>query len=98
MIDASKIITAEMKAASAVSEGREAMQCSPLQGQLALGETRWTAVEALADDTETPWALRRVIKSAQIWRRTDADMDALIWAMGLSPEEADDLFRLAMTL
>lgn len=81
-----------------LSQERANMVCTRQQGKLALGPTVWASVLALADDPDTPWGLRVAIEDTVEWRRTDEDMQALIWAMGLTEEQADDLFRLAMTL
>lgn len=81
-----------------IAQERASMVCTRQQGKLALGPTVWASVLALADDPDTPWGLRVAIEDTVEWRRTDEDMQALIWAMGLTQEEADDLFRLAMTL
>ena len=77
---------------------RAAMVCTRQQGKLALGPTVWASVLTMVDDPDTPWGLRVAIEDTVEWRRTDEDMQALVWAMGLSEEQADDLFRLAMTL
>ena len=81
-----------------LAKERANMVCTRQQGKLALGPTVWASVLALADDPDTPWGLRVAIEDTVEWRRTDEDMQALIWAMGLTEEQADDLFRLAMTL
>ena len=77
---------------------RAAMICTRAQGKLAIGPEVWAQVVAMADDPETPWGLKVAIYDTYEWRRLDPNMDVLIWAMQLTPEEADDLFRLAMTL
>ena len=81
-----------------VEEQRASMVCSRAQGKLAIGPEIWGQVVALAEDPETPWGLKVAIYDTYEWRRLDPNMDALIWAMDLTQEEADDLFRLAMTL
>lgn len=82
----------------AIAEERLTMVCSPLQGSLALGETLWDQVELLLNDPETPFAIRRSITSASVWERNSQSMDELAWLMGLSAEQVDDLFRIAMTI
>jgi len=77
---------------------RAAMVCTRQQGKLALGPTVWASVLTMVDDPDTPWGLRVAIEDTVEWRRTNEDMQALVWAMGLTEEQADDLFRLAMTL
>lgn len=75
---------------------RAAMKCSRRQGKLALGEEKWKEVLSIADDPEMPWGLRVAVHDTYEWHRNSEEMSALIWAMGLTPEEADDLFRAAM--
>lgn len=75
---------------------RAAMKCSRRQGKLALGEEKWNEVLSIADDPEMPWGLRVAVHDTYEWHRNSEEMSALIWAMGLTPEEADDLFRAAM--
>jgi hypothetical protein len=79
-------------------EFRASASCSPLQGQLALGEERWGQVEAFVASPDCPWAMKRTVLSASAWHRNSSDIDALAWILGYTPEEVDDLFRLAMTL
>ena len=81
-----------------IEEQRADMWCYRAQGKLAIGPEVWARVVAMADEPDTPWGLKVAIFDTYEWRRLDPNMDALIWAMGLTPEEADDLFRLAMTL
>ena len=84
--------------AEALAAERANMKCTRQQGKLALGPTVWASVLTMVDDPDTPWGLRVAIEDTVEWRRTDEDMQALVWAMGLTEEQADDLFRLAMTL
>lgn len=92
--------------AEALAAERAAMKCSRKQGKLAIGPTLWASTEALLADMEadpdvadaTVWALKVAVYDAMEWQRLDADMAALIWALNLTDTQADDLFRLAMTL
>jgi len=84
--------------AEVLAQERANMVCTRQQGKLALGPTVWASVLAMVNDADTPWGLRVAIEDTVEWRRTDEDMQALVWAMGLTEEQADDLFRLAMTL
>lgn len=80
------------------------MRCTRQQGKLALGPSRWAQVlDLLANpdpswDPATLWALQVAIEDTIEWRRLDPDMQVLIWAMNLTPQEADEIFRRAMTL
>ena len=93
-----KPITITPTPAEILAAERAAMVCTRQQGKLALGSTVWASVLTMVDDPDTPWGLKVAIEDTVEWRRTDEDMQALVWAMGLSEEQADDLFRLAMTL
>jgi len=81
-----------------LTQERANMKCTRQQGKLAIGPTVWASVLTMVDDPDTPWGLKVAIEDTVEWRRTNEDMQALVWAMGLSEEQADDLFRLAMTL
>jgi hypothetical protein len=84
--------------ATLVAQERAAMTCSRAQGKTVIGADIWNQVIVLAEDMETLWGLKVVIYDTYVWNRLDPNMDALIWAMGLTPEQADDLFRAAMDL
>lgn len=84
--------------AEVLTKWRAGAHCSPLQGQLALGETHWNTVEAYLSDPTTPWSIRRVINSASVWNRSSENIDTLAWVVGLSETEVDDLFKLAVTI
>ena len=77
---------------------REGMSCTRQQGKIALGEAAWLSLVAISEAPDMPWGLRVAIEDTTVWRRTNGDMQALIWAMNLTETEADDLFRLAATL
>ena len=77
---------------------RSTMICSRLQGRLTLGPETCAALDALAADPATPWAMRETITGAIEWRRTSQAMDELGYALGYSAEEMDALFRIAMTV
>lgn len=77
---------------------RARMRCTRRQGKLAIGETMWAQVEAMAADPDMPWGLRVAVHDTTEWHRTSEDMAALIWAMDMTEAEADDLFRQAMAI
>ena len=91
-------VTPQPDPAELLAKERANMKCTRQQGKLALGPTVWASVLALASEPDTPWGLKVAIEDTVEWRRTDEDMQALVWAIGLTEEQADDLFRLAMTL
>ena len=84
--------------AETLATERAAMVCSRLQGRLVLGEATCDALDAMADDPETPWAMRQTIQNAIEWRRTSQAMTELGYLLGYTDEQMDDLFRLAMTV
>jgi len=77
---------------------RANMKCSRLQGRLVLGEAACDALDAIAADTATPWAMRQTINNAIEWRRTSQAMTELGYLLGYDDAQMDDLFRLAMTV
>lgn len=85
-------------AADLLAQERAGMECDPLQGILALGESMWSQVEAMAADPETPFPMRISILRTIKWVRNSQMMDELTWIMNLSDEQVDDLFRLAVTI
>ena len=85
-------------AAIALAAERAAMKCSRLQGRLVLGEATCDAIDAIAVDDLTPWAMRQTILNAIEWNRTSQAMTELGFLLGYTEEQMDDLFRLAMTV
>ena len=77
---------------------RAAMKCSRLQGRLVLGEATCDALDAIAADDLTPWAMRQTIQNAIEWSRTSQAMTELGYLLGYSDTQMDDLFRQAMTV
>jgi len=84
--------------AEVLSAERAAMKCSRLQGRLVLGEATCTALDAIAVDDLTPWAMRQTINNAIEWRRMSQSMTELGYLLGYTDEQMDDLFRIAMTV
>ena len=84
--------------AIALADERAAMKCSRLQGRLVLGEATCDALDAIAVDDLTPWAMRQTILNAIEWNRTSQAMTELGFLLGYTEEQMDDLFRLAMTV
>ena len=84
--------------AEALAAERDKMVCSRLQGRLVLGEATCNALDAMAADDATPWAMHQTIQNAIEWSRTSQAMTELGYLLGYSDTEMDDLFRLAMTV
>ena len=74
---------------------RAQMQCTRRQARIVLGQDTCAALDALADDTETPWAMRQTLLYAQTWERTAPEIDEIGWALGYDAEQIDALFRAA---
>jgi len=77
---------------------RAAMKCSRLQGRLVLGEATCDALDAIAADPTTPWAMRQTIQNAIEWRRMSQSMTELGYLLGYTDTQMDELFRQAMTV
>lgn len=84
--------------AEALAAERASMVCSRLQGRLVLGEATCDALDAIASDVETPWAMRQTINNAIEWRRTSQAMTELGYLLGCTDAQMDDLFRAAMVV
>ena len=91
-------ITPTPDPAEALAAERAAMKCSRLQGRLVLGEATCDAIDAIAVDDLTPWAMRQTILNAIEWNRTSQAMTELGFLLGYTDTQMDDLFRLAMTV
>ena len=95
--DMAAVAQAEVaSAARALENERAAMVCSRLQGRLVLGETVCTALDAMAVDPLTPWAMRETVQNAVEWTRTSQTIDELGYLLGFTEAQMDDLFRAAM--
>jgi hypothetical protein len=75
---------------------REGMVCSRLQGRLVLGEATCDALDALAADLTTAWAMRQTILHAIQWERNSQSMDELAFLLGYTHDQMDSLFSVAM--
>jgi hypothetical protein len=63
---------------------------------LVLGQATCDALDAMAADDTTPWAMRQTILHAIEWRRTSQAMTELGYLLGYTDVQMDDLFREAM--
>jgi hypothetical protein len=74
------------------------MITSRRQVRLALGEAGCNAMDDAANDPALPWAMREQMKSAHEWHRTAPEIDEFAWLMGMTPDDVDAMFAVAMTL
>jgi hypothetical protein len=77
---------------------RAAAKCSRLQGRLTLGADVCAALDAMAADPATPWAMRETINSAMEWRRTSQTIDELGYLLGYTDAQMDAMFEAAMLI
>jgi len=84
--------------AQLITTERATMVCSRLQGRLVLGEATCDALDAIAADTATPWAMRQTINNAIEWSRKSQAMTELGYLLGYDDAQMDDLFRIAMAV
>lgn len=82
--------------AARLQREREQMICSQMQGILALGETEWGKV--LAYRETATWGEKVIIDSAQDWERLSENISFFGYLLNYSPEQMDDLFRVAMKI
>jgi hypothetical protein len=81
---------------------RARMECTPLQGKLALGEANWQKVLDFRDGTgdwvaagPAPWSMKTTIDSAQTWQRNSNDIAFFQYILNFTDEQVDELFRAA---
>lgn len=86
------------EAAASLAARRAAMTCSRMQGILALGETRWSAVLAYRGEPTTTFAERAIIDGASVWRRNSENIAFFAWLLGLDDVQVDTLFETAMAI
>lgn len=77
---------------------RAAAKCSRLQGRLTLGPTVCAALDQMAADPATPWAMRETITGATEWRRSSQTIDELGYLLGYDAAQMDALFAAAMQI
>jgi len=83
--------------AETLATERARMSCTPMQGQLALGEANWGIILAWRDAQAT-WAQKVIIDSAQTWTRNSQNIQFFQYLLNFTPEQVDDLFRTATLL
>jgi hypothetical protein len=81
--------------AETLAAERAGMSCTPMQGQLALGEVNWGIILAWRD-TQATWAQKIIIDSAQTWVRNSQNIAFFAYLLNFTDEQTDDLFRVAM--
>lgn len=91
-------VTAPVGSPLLIAAARKMMTCSRLQARLALGPDTCAALDVMADDPDTPWAMRQTLAYAQQWQRTHPSMDEIGWALGYDADQIDALFQMAATL
>ena len=96
MADGALVPPPEADPQAVLAAERAAMVCSRLQGRLVLGEATCAAIDAMAADPATPWAMRQTIANAIEWRRNSQSITELGYLLGYTDEQMDDLFRAAM--
>ena len=76
---------------------RAEMRATRMQLALALGPVRWQAILDYAAN-EAPWNVRIIVENTVDVPRISATVELLAWVLEMTPEQTDDLFRLAMTI
>lgn len=79
-------------------DGAVPPECSKMQGVLAVGPAKWQAVLDYCAEPTTGWAERMIVESAATWHRDSQSIQFFAWLMNLSPDEVDDLFRIAVRI
>jgi hypothetical protein len=79
--------------AEKLTNEREAMSCSKMQGILTLGETAWG--EVLTYRETASWAEQMVIDSAQDWNRTSQNIAFFGYLLNYTDAQMDAMFIAA---
>jgi hypothetical protein len=79
--------------AIALAQARAAMQCSPLQGILTLGEVEWGKVLTYRETAS--WQERAIIDHAGDWQRNSENIAFFGYLLDYTPEQMDALFIAA---
>jgi hypothetical protein len=81
-----------------LAEVRATMQCSDVQGRLALEQSGFAeSFEIWANDPSRSFRERTFLRST-VWRRSDPILHRVGQSWGLTDDQIDDLFHLAVTL
>jgi hypothetical protein len=97
-IDAGPEFEAARRVALPYLSPRAQMVATRRQIRLALGEAGCNAMDDAANDPALPWSMREQMKSAHEWHRSAPEIDEFAWLMGMTPDDVDALFAVAMTL
>lgn len=82
-----------------LQDWRESAVVSPYQGLAALDHFGYLAqVEAIMTDPDTPKLTRLAFEHTNEWRRLSTMMLDMIAQLGISGEQADEMFRYAMNV
>lgn len=84
--------------AAELAAWRAMASCTPLQGMIALGETRWNRIEAMMNRPQTGWAAKQRLKAVQVWRRNSPMIATIQAELGLTDIEMDDIFKAAAAI
>jgi len=82
--------------AEALSVERTTMDCTPMQGILALGEDNWNTILTYRETAS--WQEKVIIDSAQTWVRNSQNIAFFQYLLGFTDTQVDDLFRAAMLI
>jgi len=80
-----------------LTQERSTMECTPMQGILALGETQWNTILNYRD-TQATWAEKVIVDGAQTWVRNSQNITFFQYLLNLTDTQVDDLFRVAKTI
>ena len=75
---------------------RATMDCTPMQGILALGEANWNTILTYRETAS--WQEKIIIDSAQTWVRNSQNIAFFQYLLGFTDTQVDDLFCAAMLI
>ena len=88
----------EAEARAALEVQRLGWTVDRWQIKTVLGRDRWEVIEAFGTGEDAPWGLKTVIEDAMTIPRVSQTVELLAHILGLSEDEVDELFQVAMAL
>jgi hypothetical protein len=79
-----------------IEDIRAAMDCTPMQGILTIGETKWREVLQYRDTAS--WEEKVIIDSAQTWQRNSENIQFIGFLIDFDDDDMDAMFTAAVSV
>jgi hypothetical protein len=95
VVEADRVLRTMTIADVSIEELRAGMSCTKMQGVFTLGEIMWGKVISFRDNPTTTLIQKEIINSSDNWTRNSEDILFFGHLLNYTPEQIDDLFRVA---